>query len=297
MEEPNALSTSIENTAKEGPSSSPPIPSPLIRDATRIGLRKLDGIYLPRLTNQHQYKPFASYYSAEREGPQDELDSNTTGATHDNPETTAVVDALGNGTAALPSPPDTSASHKEGHTSVTPLPPKELLGLAASTPIIVDEKPESHSNEERDRIDSSGHGLARSPSSTVVVLESTTVVEGLPLTRVTSPTLESFVPNPAEVSARSQSVDIEPEILQTARSDREEPTSRQSIEPSPSSTKLSSEEAPDLRSDFYKYEPFCHQCRSRNIFAKMKCTKIDDDSVCPFSYCHRCIVLRYVLLI
>lgn len=43
-------------------------------------------------------------------------------------------------------------------------------------------------------------------------------------------------------------------------------------------------------------EGCCHQCRRRNFFAKMKCTTVIDGWVCPLEYCHRCILLRCVLL-
>ncbi|EJD00551.1 uncharacterized protein FOMMEDRAFT_159287 [Fomitiporia mediterranea MF3/22] len=32
----------------------------------------------------------------------------------------------------------------------------------------------------------------------------------------------------------------------------------------------------------------CHYCRSRNVYAKMKCTNMKANGVCPLHYCHRC---------
>ncbi len=45
-------------------------------------------------------------------------------------------------------------------------------------------------------------------------------------------------------------------------------------------------------------DPYCHQCRRKNKYAKMKCTKIlQDHDVCPMEYCHLCIYQRFIKLL
>lgn len=47
----------------------------------------------------------------------------------------------------------------------------------------------------------------------------------------------------------------------------------------------------DEEDDGIDQDDHCHQCKTRNIYAKMKCTKVTNARVCPLHYCHRCILI------
>ncbi|KAI5123027.1 hypothetical protein M0805_007648 [Coniferiporia weirii] len=45
--------------------------------------------------------------------------------------------------------------------------------------------------------------------------------------------------------------------------------------------------------DDIEEDVFCHSCRNRNVYAKMKCTNVVDGWVCPLSFCHKCIIIKH----
>lgn len=53
---------------------------------------------------------------------------------------------------------------------------------------------------------------------------------------------------------------------------------------------LSNTVVPDVFDDGIDEDDLCHQCSSRNVYAKMKCTKVKDSEACPLWYCHLCVV-------
>lgn len=274
-----------------------PQPKRDTRVISRKGL-KFDGVYLPPIElNRDLYQPLSSYFPLGHSPPPvpraPDTGLNTTSQ--------AARSNVPNDNTDRP----TTSTHMEvmfdKDIIVAARSTKVITGLTASSPIVVDPSSDSIKKGEHlpdKKIVVSGSKFAstsknpNSPSSSVPAARpsQTRREDGLGSTIV--------VNNSKTATPESRHKNVE-------ETDTMYVPSKKPTLPSGSTasgiSSTSSGAAPGkgksrVQDDFDfedNMEETCHQCRQKNIYAKMKCCRIKDDKLCNASFCHRCIFVRY----
>lgn len=270
------------------------------RVISRKGL-KFDGVYLPPIElNRDLYQPLSSYFPLGHSPPPvpRALDTGL------NTTSQAARSNVPNDNTDRP----TTSTHMEvmfdKDIIVAARSTKVITGLTASSPIVVD--PSSDSSKKGEylpdkKIVVSGSKFAstsknpNSPSSSVPAAQ-------LPQTRrEDGPGSTIVVNNSKTATPESRHKNVEETDTIYVSSLCKKPTlpsgstasgiSSTSGGAAPGKGKSRAQDDFDFEDNM---EETCHQCRQKNIYAKMKCCRIKDDKLCNASFCHRCIFVRYV---